>query len=445
MNIFRAREIELTYPDIWRIFISGSSSAGKTYFAKQLLSTGLMKIERIYYFHPDIQEDFPVDWCEYFKDIPIVCESGLPTIEELQEMPPYSVVVLDDQFTACAESKQMSYLFRVLSSKKKLHLMIMTQRYYDMGSKGLNIRNCSNYHVLMSNTDIRTNHRVGFQMGLDREIKLAEKLNKQKLYPYIVIDRTNQARVNGVQVYTDILSKHKEIILKGNVFTVVPAVEFKRKHELSSDGFARKKLKMDHLDLLEDSMSDDSDSSFAPSQYSDSSEDYISEDEISPAWKPYFNELKVSDDEKSKESEDESDSESDQSQNDSQNNSQNDSETESEVDSTDESLMTNDESNSQSNQYDSDDEHDSDEENDSADENDSDNEHHTVTTDSDQSESGTDQSESETDQSESETDQSESEIDDNELQIHESDDSEFGSDGEKSVKYFTSYYSTDDE
>ena len=77
----------------------------------------------------------------------------------------------------------------------------------------------------------------------------------------------------------------KIIILKGNIFTVVPAVEFKRKHELSSDGFARKKSKMDHLDLLEASMSDDSGSSFDPSQYSDSSEDYVSEDEISPAWK----------------------------------------------------------------------------------------------------------------------------------------------------------------
>ena len=235
MKTFRVKEVDIIFPDIWRVFISGSSSAGKTYFAKQFLLTRLMKIDRIFYFHPDIQEDFPVDWCDYFKNIPIVCESGLPTIDELNEMPPYSVVVLDDQFTECAESKLISYLFRVLSSKKKLHLVIMTQRYFDMGSKGLNLRNCSNYHVLMSNADVRTNHRVGFAMGLDKEIKLAEKINRSKLYPYIVIDRTNQARVNGIQVYTDILSKHKEVILNGNVFTVVPADEFKSEHELSSD------------------------------------------------------------------------------------------------------------------------------------------------------------------------------------------------------------------
>ena len=289
--MIKYKTIDSLSEDIWRIFISGSSSAGKTYFAKQLLSAGLMRVDRIYYFHPDIQEDFPVDWCDYFKDIPIVCESGLPSQEDLNDMPPYSVVVLDDQFTECAESKLMSYLFRVLSSKKKLHLMIMTQRYYDMGSKGLNIRNCSNYHVLMSNTDVRTNHRVGFSMGLDKQIKLAEKINQQKLYPYIVIDRTNNARVNGLQVYTDILSKHKEVIVKDNVYTVISAPEFKRKHDLSEDGFARKKPKMEHLDLLEDSLSDTSDSEFNPSQYSEESEEYSSESEsetVSSAWNKYF-------------------------------------------------------------------------------------------------------------------------------------------------------------
>ena len=153
--MFRAREIEIKYPEIWRIFISGSSSAGKTHFARQLLTTGLINIGRIYYFHPDIQEEFPVDWCDHFENV--VCESGLPTLADLNSMPPNSVVVLDDLFTEVAQSENMSYLFRVLSSKKKLHVIVMTQRYYAEGSKGLNIRNCSNYHVLMSNTDVKTN------------------------------------------------------------------------------------------------------------------------------------------------------------------------------------------------------------------------------------------------------------------------------------------------
>ena len=115
----RYREIAVTFPEIWRVFISGSSSAGKTHFAKQLLSTGLINAKRIYYFHPDIYETFPVNWCDHFKDIPIICQDGLPTMDDLSAMPPNSVIVLDDLFTEVAQSKLMSYLFRVLSSKKK--------------------------------------------------------------------------------------------------------------------------------------------------------------------------------------------------------------------------------------------------------------------------------------------------------------------------------------
>ena len=61
----------------------------------------------------------------------------------------------------------------------------MTQRYFAEGPNGLNIRNCSNYHVLMRNADERTNERVGYSMKLTNEIKTANKINEKNLYPYI--------------------------------------------------------------------------------------------------------------------------------------------------------------------------------------------------------------------------------------------------------------------
>ena len=210
--MLKFREIREDYPEIWRVFISGSSSAGKTYFAKQLLQAHFFKFERIYYYHPDIQEDFPVDWSSEF-DKPVLCQAGLPTHDDLHDIPPYSVLVLDDLYTEACKDKLMSYLFRVLSSKKKLHVIIMTQRYFAEGSCGLNIRNSSNFHVLMNNADERPNMRVAFSMNLAPEIRKAGTVNKHKLYPYIVIDRTNIARVNGVQIYTDIFSKYKQVIV----------------------------------------------------------------------------------------------------------------------------------------------------------------------------------------------------------------------------------------
>ena len=197
--MLRFREINESFPDIWRVFISGSSSAGKTYFAKQLLQSKFFKFERIYYYHPDIQEDFPVNWSNEF-DKPVLCQAGLPSNEDLHDIPPYSVLVLDDLYAEACKDKLMSYLFRVLSSKRKLHVIIMTQRYFAEGSCGLNIRNSSNFHVLMNNADERTNMRVAFSMNLGDDVRKAISVNSHKLYPYIFIDRTNIARVKDMTI-----------------------------------------------------------------------------------------------------------------------------------------------------------------------------------------------------------------------------------------------------
>ena len=47
-SMIRYREIKPDFPEIWRVFISGCSSAGKTYFARKLLESNLFKCSRIY-------------------------------------------------------------------------------------------------------------------------------------------------------------------------------------------------------------------------------------------------------------------------------------------------------------------------------------------------------------------------------------------------------------
>ena len=226
--MIQIKNVDSLSSDIWRVFISGSSSAGKTYFAKQLLKSGYFEYDRIYYYHPDIQEDFPVDW----DDLPVFCQAGLPSHDDLLGMSPYSVIILDDLFTEACQEKLISYLFRVLSSKKKLHIMIMTHRYFAEKSNGLNLRNCSNYHVLMRNADERTNERVGYSMKLSNEIKTANEINLKNLYPYIFIDRTNEARVSGVQVYTDIFSRAKQVVYKNAMCYLIPSDDFEEKYEI---------------------------------------------------------------------------------------------------------------------------------------------------------------------------------------------------------------------
>ena len=210
------------FAEIWRVFISGSSSSGKTCFAKRLLSNNFFKYDKVFYYHPDVGELFPTDWSDLSR--PVLFQAGLPSRQELVDMKSNSCIVLDDLFTEACASQDISYLFRVLSGKKKIHVIIMTQRYF--AETGLNIRNCSNYHVLMSNTDVRTNARVANIMGLSAEFKLAEEFNKDSLYPYIFIDKTNAARVSNLQVYTDIFSKYRQVIFNRMKCYIISEADF---------------------------------------------------------------------------------------------------------------------------------------------------------------------------------------------------------------------------
>ena len=236
--MIRYREIpDFNFAKIFRIFISGSSSAGKTYFAKNLLKQNLFEYSRIYYYHPDFHEHSPVNWYDELEK-PVLYQAGIPSLNDLLEIPEYSCLVFDDLFSQCCESKDIDYLFRVLSSKRKLNVIIMTQRYFAEGKCGLSIRNSSNYHVLMRNADARTNLNVANSMQLKPEITKAIELNKRKLYPYIFIDRTNQARVNSLQIFTDILSKQLEVIIGCMKYFLISEADFKSSYTISGENVA---------------------------------------------------------------------------------------------------------------------------------------------------------------------------------------------------------------
>ena len=221
--MIRYREINHNFCDIWRVFLTGCSSAGKTYFTQQLLEQNMLKYSRVYYCHPDLCEDNPIDW-----NIPVIFSVGLPDLEDIMKFPEYSCIILDDLFHEAKDSKVVDYLFRVLSRKRKLHVIIMSQRYFSNGLYSLNIRNSSNYHVLMRNADEGTNIRAAKSMNLTREIQKANELTAKELYPYFFIDKTNQARVTGLQVFIDIFSRYNKIVMKSGLWYCISEKDFDR-------------------------------------------------------------------------------------------------------------------------------------------------------------------------------------------------------------------------
>ena len=221
--MIKFKQYELNFAPIFRIFISGMSASGKTYFTYNLLKSGLFEFERVYYFHPDFHEKAPVDWT---LSKPLIFESGLPTHQEILAMPEKSLLIFDDLYAEVRDSKTMDYLFRVLSSKQKLNVIVLTQRYFDKGKYSLSIRNSSNYHVLLRNSDERTNLNVGKMMGLSSDVKKATLVNSDQLYPYIFIDKTPEARVKNMCIYTDIFSQYKILIRNAMKVYVISEADF---------------------------------------------------------------------------------------------------------------------------------------------------------------------------------------------------------------------------
>ncbi len=207
-NAVRKNETKFTSP--FRMILSGSSGVGKTHFAGELLQNNIFDsdFEYVYYFHPCYLEEAPVNWHDTMMT-PVSYQTGLPSLEQLMSMPPNSVIVLDDLMDKCIINEDIDQLFRVISGKRKISVMIMTQNYFAQGRYGRNIRNSCNYSVLMSNCcDATINHRAVRAMGLTKPFALAEANNAEMEYPYIFVDQSQKGKVSGYQIYTNIFDRY---------------------------------------------------------------------------------------------------------------------------------------------------------------------------------------------------------------------------------------------
>ena len=220
--MFRFKEIDYELAKIRRVYISGSSAAGKTYFTYQLLKSDFFDYDRVMYYHPDFHNETPVEW-----DLPgqLFFQPGLPSKDDILELSPKTVIILDDLFDQASESQTIDYLFRVLSGKRHLHVIIMTQRYFTNNKYAVSLRNSSNYHVLMNNADATVNITAARKMGFKSEITKAIELNSHKPFPYIFVDRTPASRVHGLNVFIEIFGT-KEVIIKNMRYYLISETDF---------------------------------------------------------------------------------------------------------------------------------------------------------------------------------------------------------------------------
>ena len=199
----------LTFMKPMRAIFSGSSQSGKTRLIGKILKNQTQlfgdKFEQVKYFYPEYLEECPVDW---HNDIctPISYEPGFPQKNDILSMPSNSLLIVDDNMAKVVKSELMRQLFNVISGKKNISVICVTQNYFTQGPHSRDIRNSSNYVALFRNcADASLNKRVATAFGLGKAYQNAEEdVFQGNIYPYVFIDQTQRAQLSSYRLYVNI-------------------------------------------------------------------------------------------------------------------------------------------------------------------------------------------------------------------------------------------------
>ena len=197
-----------------RAIFSGSSQSGKTYLIGEILKYQKRifgsKFTLVKYYYPEYLGECPVNW-HTFLDIPITYESGFPTKDHILDLSPNSLLVIDDNMKKVVNSELMRQLFNVISGKKNISVICVTQNYFTQGPYSRDIRNSANYVALFRNcADANLNKRVTTAFGLGNAYKAAKQANfDTKIYPYMFIDQTQRAQLSNYRLFVNIFDKIK--------------------------------------------------------------------------------------------------------------------------------------------------------------------------------------------------------------------------------------------
>ena len=231
-------QIEFSYP--YRMLISGSSGTGKTFFAEKLLNRKTLfekKIRKIIYYYPIFMDEKPVKW-DMTLEIPVSYKKGLPQKDDVADLSPHTTLVIDDNYDKAINCSFIDHLFRVISRKRNINVILITQNNFMAGRYGRNIRNSCNYTVLMRNSvDYRINRRVASQMGLLKAFKTASEITKHESFPYMFIDQTPLGNKSDCRLFVDIFSKFQKVICNnGEVKRIVRDDTFRKYFAITERG-----------------------------------------------------------------------------------------------------------------------------------------------------------------------------------------------------------------
>jgi len=163
----------------------------------------------VIYYYPCYLKEPPVNWHETLN-IPVSYHVGLPSKGELVELPKRACVVIDDSFDEAIQSSAIDHLFRVISGKRNICVIIMTQNNFTKGRYGRDIRNSCNFSVLFRNCcDTSINENVARMAGLRKAYSAASRDQDGTKYPYMFLDQSQQGQLSPFRLYTSLFGDYK--------------------------------------------------------------------------------------------------------------------------------------------------------------------------------------------------------------------------------------------
>lgn len=132
-----------TLPVPFTMMAVGSTHSGKSSFIVRMIKEQsdlfAKPFKQIYYFYNEWQplfEQLRTNRIVHFKE-------GAPTAECLDEIPPDSLVVIDDMLTKLCDSKDLVELFTVKSHHRRISVVFVSQSFfYDTKQMRCVTRNC---------------------------------------------------------------------------------------------------------------------------------------------------------------------------------------------------------------------------------------------------------------------------------------------------------------
>ena len=224
----------------FRMILAGSSESGKTFFAGKLLQRKDIfedNVSAVFYYYPCYLNEVPVSWHKIL-DVPVSYHVGLPTKKELTNLPKNSCIVIDDSFDEAIKSSAIDHLFRVISGKRRICVIIMTQNNFTKGKYGREIRNSCNFSVLFRNCcDVSINENIARMSGMKKAFDSASLDVDGNKYPYFFLDQSQQGQLTRHRLYTDIFGKYPTVwSLDGMKAYIVAAQDFELFFDVFSEG-----------------------------------------------------------------------------------------------------------------------------------------------------------------------------------------------------------------